>query len=206
MQSTVYSSHILAIPWIFWPISNITDPWPLQNIILKFRVIINSITLGTQMRYSAYTSTHCNYSAMIYPHNNVTLIKQLLNFNLSYKVLFCWGQTDTQNSFHKTLGITLMPNLIKIHSTYAVVYKNVKRLRSDTDRSSSAVITWPLRKLKFLIPLVAGRDCLGFPAVCTIHLMILWSVLLTQYCAGDKIEKNEMGWACGAYGWGEGGV
>ena len=30
------------------------------------------------------------------------------------------------------------------------------------------------------------------------------SVLLTQYCAGDKIEKNEMGWACGAYGWGEG--
>jgi len=23
---------------------------------------------------------------------------------------------------------------------------------------------------------------------------------------GDKIEKNEMGWACGAYGSGEGGV
>ena len=33
-----------------------------------------------------------------------------------------------------------------------------------------------------------------------------WLVLLTQYCAGDKIDKNEMGWACGAYGWGEGGV
>ena len=31
-------------------------------------------------------------------------------------------------------------------------------------------------------------------------------VLLTQYCAGDKIEKNEMGWACGAYVGGEGGV
>ena len=31
-----------------------------------------------------------------------------------------------------------------------------------------------------------------------------WFVLLTQYCAGDKIEKNEMGWAYGAYGWGEG--
>ena len=31
-------------------------------------------------------------------------------------------------------------------------------------------------------------------------------VLLTQYRAGDKIKKNEMGWACGAYGWGEGGV
>jgi len=24
--------------------------------------------------------------------------------------------------------------------------------------------------------------------------------------AGDKMEKNEMGWACGTYGWGEGGV
>ena len=29
-------------------------------------------------------------------------------------------------------------------------------------------------------------------------------VLLTQYCAGDKIKKNEMDWACGAYGSGEG--
>jgi len=28
----------------------------------------------------------------------------------------------------------------------------------------------------------------------------------TQYFAGDKMEKNEMGWACGAYGCGEGGV
>jgi len=27
-----------------------------------------------------------------------------------------------------------------------------------------------------------------------------WWGMLTQYCAGDKIEKNEMGWACGAYG------
>jgi hypothetical protein len=26
------------------------------------------------------------------------------------------------------------------------------------------------------------------------------SVLLTQYCAGDKIKKNEMGRACSAYG------
>jgi len=30
------------------------------------------------------------------------------------------------------------------------------------------------------------------------------NVLFIQYCAGDKIEKNEMGWACGAYGRGEG--
>ena len=33
-----------------------------------------------------------------------------------------------------------------------------------------------------------------------------WLVLLTQYCAGGKIEKNELGWARGAYGRGEGGV
>ena len=26
------------------------------------------------------------------------------------------------------------------------------------------------------------------------------SVLLTQYCAGDKVEKNEMGGAYGTYG------
>jgi hypothetical protein len=29
------------------------------------------------------------------------------------------------------------------------------------------------------------------------------SVFLTQYCAGGKIENNEMGGACGAYGGGE---
>jgi len=28
-------------------------------------------------------------------------------------------------------------------------------------------------------------------------------VILTQYCAGGKIEKNEMGGACGPYGGGE---
>jgi hypothetical protein len=26
------------------------------------------------------------------------------------------------------------------------------------------------------------------------------SLSITQYCEGDKIEKNEMGWACGTYG------
>ena len=31
-----------------------------------------------------------------------------------------------------------------------------------------------------------------------------WFVHLTQFYAGDKMEKNEMGWACGAYGWGGG--
>jgi len=25
-------------------------------------------------------------------------------------------------------------------------------------------------------------------------------IVLTQYCAGGKIEMNKMGWACGAYG------
>ena len=27
--------------------------------------------------------------------------------------------------------------------------------------------------------------------------------ILTEYCAGSKIEKNEMGGPCGAYGGGE---
>jgi hypothetical protein len=30
--------------------------------------------------------------------------------------------------------------------------------------------------------------------------IIMLSVLHTQYCADGKIEKNEMGRACGAYG------
>ena len=31
----------------------------------------------------------------------------------------------------------------------------------------------------------------------------LGSLLPTQYCAGGKIEKNEVGGSCGAYGGGE---
>jgi len=27
-----------------------------------------------------------------------------------------------------------------------------------------------------------------------------WRRLQLQYCTGDEIEKNEMSWACGAYG------
>jgi len=37
-------------------------------------------------------------------------------------------------------------------------------------------------------------------------LIFISNYYTTQYCVGDKIEKNEMGWACGAYGWGERGV
>ena len=34
--------------------------------------------------------------------------------------------------------------------------------------------------------------------------LLNFSTLFHIKTAGDKIEKNEMGWACGAYGWGEG--
>jgi len=33
----------------------------------------------------------------------------------------------------------------------------------------------------------------------TIMLCLHLYVFIVQYCAGDKIEMNEMGWACGAY-------
>ena len=33
-----------------------------------------------------------------------------------------------------------------------------------------------------------------------VNYVFLLSEHFTQYCAGDKIEKNEMGWAYGAYG------
>jgi hypothetical protein len=42
--------------------------------------------------------------------------------------------------------------------------------------------------------------CLNFKMLINIFCVDLSSVLLTQYCAGGKIEKNEMGGACGAYG------
>ena len=50
--------------------------------------------------------------------------------------------------------------------------------------------------------------CVGFAALCggVVFVSVCvksGSVLLTQYCAGGKIEKNEMGGACGAYRGGE---
>ena len=41
--------------------------------------------------------------------------------------------------------------------------------------------------------------------LCNILEGCRYTRLLTQYYAGDKIETKEMGWACGAYGWGEEG-
>ena len=44
------------------------------------------------------------------------------------------------------------------------------------------------------------------PTICTEKLTSNYKscgrifVLLTQYCSGDKIEKNEMGMACSTYG------
>jgi len=36
---------------------------------------------------------------------------------------------------------------------------------------------------------------------CPLYSFVMAIMLgLTYYCADDKIEKNEMGWACGAYG------
>jgi hypothetical protein len=35
---------------------------------------------------------------------------------------------------------------------------------------------------------------------CSVFQDVFFITFLTQYRAGDKIEKNEMGWAYGAYG------
>jgi len=35
------------------------------------------------------------------------------------------------------------------------------------------------------------------------YIMMSLVICTPEYCAGGKIEKNEMGWACGAYGRGE---
>ena len=44
---------------------------------------------------------------------------------------------------------------------------------------------------------VLGGECITWAT---------WFLHLNQYCAGDKIEKNKMGRACGEYGWGERGL
>ena len=37
--------------------------------------------------------------------------------------------------------------------------------------------------------------------ICISTMTVRFSnVVIDLYCAGDKIEKNEMGWACGTYG------
>ena len=45
-----------------------------------------------------------------------------------------------------------------------------------------------------------------FSLLCVVLLCLTLFSLLTEYCAGGKIEKNEMGGACGAYGGGERGA
>ena len=51
--------------------------------------------------------------------------------------------------------------------------------------------------------MVMRQHTSGMPALRTLRRPInlcMRKCILTQYCAGGKIEKNEMGGACGAYG------
>ena len=62
-------------------------------------------------------------------------------------------------------------------------------------------------KERFVIQIIASRLTIHSFMVTISSCLILLiqvtrSVLLTQYCAGGKIETNEMGRACGAYGGG----
>ena len=49
----------------------------------------------------------------------------------------------------------------------------------------------------FFLSLSIGKETKGFVHPCVRTFM---QVGVRSDCAGDKIEKNEMGWACGAYG------
>ena len=71
------------------------------------------------------------------------------------------------------------------------IYVKLEKLDIMIRLASQANIAQVLSELKEWVIIFLG-------------VRLFWSVLLTQYCAGVKIEKNEMGWACGAYGWGEG--
>ena len=48
----------------------------------------------------------------------------------------------------------------------------------------------------------AAARCRALASIIPGHERFSWN--LSFYCASDIIEKNEMGWTCGAYGWGEG--
>jgi len=52
-----------------------------------------------------------------------------------------------------------------------------------------------------LVSILKVNDApIKIPNVSFLLLVSSSSILDLRYCAGDKIEKNEMGWACGAYG------
>ena len=53
--------------------------------------------------------------------------------------------------------------------------------------------------------IVALRSSVDTPTNCILLTQCI-CLFLTENCAGGKIEKNEMGGACGAYGGGERGA
>jgi len=49
-------------------------------------------------------------------------------------------------------------------------------------------------------PLNNFRDFSNAPKILVFLLLGNFFANCIGFCVGDKIEKNEMGWACGAYG------
>ena len=55
-----------------------------------------------------------------------------------------------------------------------------------------------------IFKLLTHRDDFNQNHPILVHLLgsvfLFRRVFLAQYCAGDKIETNDLGWRCGAYG------
>ena len=80
-----------------------------------------------------------------------------------------------------------------------------RRLSHNYSKNAPTYVTEDMEAHPFVCP--ASRCTYGFTGHVTKayvsdsnQIMVAYLSVFTQYYAGDKIENNEMGWACGAYG------
>jgi len=142
-----------------------------QILAVRMTAVVTHVCTAVATHVCTVFLTHGNYS--FFPTNTTGKI----NTNLLIKVLF-FSPTDAQlnspkNNFKITLKLTL---------------KRSYMFRCKHHLQGAHYSVGEKNKTLIIIKMHGT------------YVRISKVVLLTRYCAGYKIEKNEMCWACGAYG------
>ena len=123
-------------------------------------------------------------------------ISLFMFFILSYSIV--QSPSWEANWFAASQEITRISRNPKVH------YRTHKRLPPVSILSQPNLVHIPTSHLLEIHPNIIHPSTPRSPQWFHSFRDPIHSPLLTQHCASDKIEKNEMGWACGAYGWGDG--
>ena len=151
----------------------------------------------------------------IFPNS---LVQQIANCEYTVATGYFTRSLSVSPSLPPSLSLSLSLSLYIYIYTYIYIYKGlfiipsgISELDFATTKTDTAERSISTERHTLQVSVLPYRCSIYAPLVSVLVVAQSSSEIPEGlmnnpvYCAGDKIEKNEMGWACGAYGWEEGG-